>query len=50
MLYLHLQKTSGNQTRKDGDLIWEVFKLKVTWHFDNVTKVIDHVIVIVNCQ
>lgn len=34
-LYLHLRKTSGQQTMQDGSLAWD---LKVTYPFDHVIK------------
>ena len=38
ILYSHLQKTYGHQTKQSVDLVWEALTLKVTWHFDHKTN------------
>ena len=39
MIYLHLQKAYGHQTRQGGDLPWENFTFKVIWPFGHTTNV-----------
>ena len=38
-IYLHLQETSGHQTRQDTVFLWEAPTLKVIRLFDDLTKV-----------
>ena len=38
-LYLHLQKTRGQQTSQGVDLEWEAAILKTIWPFDHVINV-----------
>ena len=39
ILYLHLQKTYGHQTRWGVDLVWQASILKATWTYDHETNV-----------
>ena len=41
-LYLHLERTNGNQTRQGDDLTWEALIMKTTWPLDHVTKAMSH--------
>lgn len=35
ILYLHLQKTYGQQTKQSVDLVWETLTFKFNWPFDH---------------
>ena len=43
ILYLHLQRTHGQDIMQDADLPWEAPTIKAKWTFDHVTNTSSHV-------